>query len=106
MTRLLLLALLSADPAPGVTDSPVLIQLDGSRRTITGVEPLDLGTVCLSHDKAASIRDDLADKNARVASLEASLSTNWPLVAIVAGVGVLLVGGAAAAGFVAGQKSR
>ena len=98
MTHLLLLALLAADPVdPGATDVPVLLHLDGSRQTITGVEPLPLGTVCLDHPKAASVRDDLASKNARVASLEASLRTNWPVAVILAVAGVV-VGGAVAVG--------
>ena len=111
MTSLLILALLAADPVDagidlGANDVPVLLHLDGSRQTLTGVEPLPLGTVCLDHPKAASVRDDLAAKNARVASLEASLGTNWPVVVIVAAAGVVAAGAAAAAGYCAGDATH
>lgn len=119
--HLLIAALLTADPTPdagrpGEFDSPVLIDLPGriddlsdGAAAIEGCFPvktcLPAGTTCLTYDKAASIRDDLAAKNARVASLETSLSTNWPLVVIVAGLGVLAAGAAAAGGYIAGQAS-
>lgn len=110
MSPLLILALLAADPVdagrPGEFDPPVLIDLTGSKRTITGVEPLPLGVSCLTYDKAASVRDDIASKNARVASLEASLGTSWPVVVIVAAAGVVAAGIAAGAGFYAGQQSK
>ena len=77
-----------------------------SRQALTGVEPLPLGTVCLDHEKAASVRDDLADKNARVASLEAHLATNWPVVVVVAVVGVVLAGTAAGVGYYAGTQAK
>ncbi len=109
MIAALLIALLAVEPVdagrPGENDAPVLIDLQGSIVTLDG-GALPPGTACLTYDKAKSIRDDLADKNARVASMDASLSTNWPVVWIVAGVGVLAAGAAAVGGYVAGQQSR
>lgn len=97
---LLLAALLAADPvAP-----PQLIDIDGSI-TLTDGGNLAPGTVCLTPLKAASVRDDLVDKNARLVVLEAgSMDKRWLWVAI--GAGVVATGAAAAAGFVAGQQKR
>lgn len=131
MTRLILLALLAVDPpiparvldgGAGELDAPVLILLDGRKLDLSdgklAADPDDArqgcytvaqcvpqGVSCLAYDKAASVRDDLADKNARVASLEKSLGTNWPVVAIVAAVGLVVAGVAAGAGYAAGRQS-
>ena len=110
MTHALLMLLVLADPVdagrPGEFDPPVLIDLTGSKRTITGVEPLPLGVSCLTYDKSASVRDDLASKQARIESLEGSLATNWPVVVIVAAAGVVAAGMAAAAGYCAGDATH
>ncbi len=84
---LLLAALLAADPdggRPGQFDAPVLIDLAGGVTKITGVEPLAPGTTCLTYEKAESVRDDLAEKNARAASLEAALRKTDPAPLTVA----------------------
>lgn len=125
MIHHLLIALLAATPdagQPGEFDAPVLIDINGTSTQISdgvlapdpddasrgcfGVKQcLPQGATCLTYAKAASIRDDLASKNARVASLETSLSTNWPLVLIIAGAGIVAAGAAAVGGYVAGRNS-
>ncbi len=104
MTHLLLVAFLAQAPDAPLRP-PELVDEHGSVTTITGVEPLAPGTVCLTHAKAQSVRDDLVAKNARLEVLEAGSGIDWPLVLAVAGLGVLAAGVAAAGGYLAGQAS-
>ncbi len=95
-----MIALLAADPV----SPPQLIDEHGAI-TLTDGGNLAPGTVCLTKLKAESVRDDLVDKNARLAVLEASaVDRKWLWVAI--GAGVVATGAAAAVGFVAGQARR
>ncbi len=72
MTALLLAALLAASDTP--LKPPELVDDAGNITTITGVEPLAPGTVCLTPLRAKTIRDELAT----------APSTNWALVIGVA----------------------
>jgi hypothetical protein len=107
---LLLTVLCQTAPVPA-PDAPLMppqmIDENGVVTKITGVEPLPAGAVCLTHLKAASIRDDLVAKNARITVLEADIGKiDWPLTLGIAGGAAVVVGViAAAAGFAIGQSS-
>lgn len=75
---------------PGEDDSPVLITLAGTKIAILPGETLANGTSCLTYDKAASVRDDLATKNARISTLEAAPPSPGAFSVIVGGVAVVI----------------
>ncbi len=78
--------IMGADPAPMFHDAPLkppqLVDDNGTITTITGVEPLAPGVVCLTPGRAKTIRDELAT----------APSTNWPLVLGVSGGVAVVVG--------------
>lgn len=106
MIAALLLAVLAQAPdagRPGENDAPVLIDLAGHQLPLDG-GVLPPGTACLTYDKAASLRDDLADKNARADSAEATLKKGDPQVLkiVLFTAAGFLAGGAVTAGVVCG----
>lgn len=99
MTHLLLIALLAADPLPA--DAPTRPAM-----TLKAGESIPFDGVCMDDVLAVRTGKRLASAEAQVSQLDGKTMVSTPL--LVGGVVavVALVAGFAAAGYVAGQKSR
>ncbi len=113
MIALILAATLSGAPtAVYVADDspPRILDAKGSAREIGYAEHLASGVVCLTPDKAKSIRDDLVAKNTELGSLRKSVGeleskkTSTLRTAVIVAAIALAVGAAAGAGIAVAVK--